>query len=224
MEHTYWTLDTQTGQFASASRDGTIRLWNTDNSQCEKSIVAHEKGVRVWDIFKGHCLQTFKGHSATVHGVVFDSTRLAAGAENGEVRVWNRASGTLLASLNNGNGIPAQIRMRHGTLISTGKNGVLTFWNKSWLGEDHTVLAHDSIIVALYMTDTDLFTGGMDGVVKKWDLQSGNLAQEIFTRYRNLHVIVVDQQVVIAVSTDDAHTALEIWSLASTAPDKSRAT
>jgi WD40 repeat protein len=122
----------------------------------------------------------------------------------------NASSSTLLASFSIGNGIPAQIRARNGTLISTGKNGALTFWNKSWLGEDHTVLAHDSIIVALYMTDTDLFTGGMDGVVKKWDLQSGNLAQEISTRYRNLHVIVVDQQVVIAVSTDDAHTALEV--------------
>ncbi|KAG9750472.1 WD40 repeat-like protein, partial [Aureobasidium melanogenum] len=162
--------------------------------------------------------------SATVHGVVFDSTRIAAGAEDGEVRVWDRASGTLLASFSIGNGIPAQIRARNGTLISTGKNGALTFWNKSWLGEDHTVLAHDSIIVALYMTDTDLFTGGMDGVVKKWDLQSGNLAQEISTRYRNLHVIVVDQQVVIAVSTDDAHTALEIWSLVSTLPEHSQPT
>ncbi|KAH0037550.1 glycoside hydrolase family 5 protein, partial [Aureobasidium melanogenum] len=148
--------------------------------------------------------------SATAHGVVFDSTRLAAGAEDGEVRVWDRTSGTLLASLNNGIDRPAQIRARNGTLISTGKNVALTFRNKSWLGEDHTVLAHESFIVALYMTDTDLFTGGMDGVVKKWDLQSGNLTQEMSTRYRKLHVIVIDQQVVIAVSTDDAHTALEV--------------
>ncbi|KAG9662766.1 putative glycerophosphodiester phosphodiesterase, partial [Aureobasidium melanogenum] len=170
--------------------------------------------VRVWDILKGHCLQTLEGHSATIHGVVFDSTRLAAGAADGEVRVWDRVSGTLLASLKNGIGIPAQIRAHNGTLISTGKNGALTFWNKSWLGEDHTVLAHDSIIVALYMTDTDLLTGRVDGVVKKWDLQSGNLIQEIFTRCKNLHVIVVDQQVVIAVSTDDAHTAVEVVYLA----------
>ncbi|KAH0355778.1 putative glycerophosphodiester phosphodiesterase, partial [Aureobasidium melanogenum] len=176
--------------------------------------------VRVWDILKGHCLQTLEGHSATIHGVVFDSTRLAAGAADGEVRVWDRVSGTLLAFLNNGIGIPAQIRARNGTLNSTGKNGALTFWNKSWLGEDHTVLAHDSIIVALYMTDSDLFTGGMDGVVKKWDLQSGNLAQEISACYKNLHVLAADQYVVIAVSTDDAHTALEIWSLASTLPEK----
>lgn len=125
------------------------------------------------------------------------------------IKTTNNSSSTLLASLNNGIGIPAQIRARNGTLISTGKNGALTFWNGSWLGEDHTVLAHDSIIVALYMTDTDLFTGGMDGVVKKWDLESGSLIQEMSTRYRNLHVVVVGQQVVIAVSTDDSHTALE---------------
>lgn len=112
--------------------------------------------------------------------------------------------------MNNGIGIPAQIRARNGTLISTGKNGALTFWNKSWLGESHTVLAHDSIIVALYMTDTNLFTGWMDGVVKQWDLQSGDLTHEMSAQFKNLHVIVVDQQVVIAVSTDDPHTALEV--------------
>ncbi|KAG9564512.1 WD40 repeat-like protein, partial [Aureobasidium melanogenum] len=227
------TLDTQTGRFLSASRDGTIRFWNINSSQCEKSIFAHEEGVRclkhmdgttvsggydrqvrVWDILKGHCLQTLEGRNATVHGFFFDPKRLAAGAADGEVRVWDRVSGTLLASLKNGIGIPAQIRAHNGTLISTGKNGALTFWNKSWLGEDHTVLAHDSIIVALYMTDTDLLTGGVDGVVKKWDLQSGNLTQEIFTRCKNLHVIVVNQQVVLAVSTDDAHTAVEVVYLA----------
>lgn len=49
--------------------------------------------ARAWDILKGRCLQKFEGHSATVYGVVFDSTRLACGAEDGEVRVWDRESG-----------------------------------------------------------------------------------------------------------------------------------
>lgn len=49
--------------------------------------------VRVWNILQGKCLQAFRGHSATVHCVAFDSTRIAAGAEDGEVRVWDRASG-----------------------------------------------------------------------------------------------------------------------------------
>ncbi|KAH0278685.1 putative glycerophosphodiester phosphodiesterase, partial [Aureobasidium melanogenum] len=230
-----WTVDAEVtiSKLLDDGVDAIISNYPERVIQCEKSIFAHEEGVRclkhtdgttvsggydrqvrVWDILKGHCLQTLEGRSATVHGFFFDPKRLAAGAADGEVRVWDRVSGTLLASLKNGIGIPAQIRAHNGTLISTGKNGALTFWNKSWLGEDHTVLAHDSIIVALYMTDTDLLTGRVDGVVKKWDLQSGNLIQEIFTRCKNLHVIVVDQQVVIAVSTDDAHTAVEVVYLA----------
>ena len=119
-------------------------------------------------------------------------------------------SSTLLASLNNGVGVPAQIRTCSDTLISTGKNGALTFWNKSWLGEDRTVLAHASIIVALYITDTHLFTGRMDGLIKKWDLQSGQLIQEIPSRFKDLRVIVIGQERLIAVCTDDANTALEV--------------
>ncbi|KAK6000061.1 hypothetical protein QM012_004049 [Aureobasidium pullulans] len=171
--------------------------------------------VRIWDIFEGSCLHNFEGFSATVYGVVFDDTRLAAGAENGEVRVWDRVSGALLASLNNGVGVPAQIRACNGGLISTGKNGALTFWNKSWLGAESTVVAHDSTIVALHMTDSNLFTGGMDGLVKQWDLQSEHLIKEIPTRYKDLRVIAVEQEKLIAITTDDSHTALEIWPLSS---------
>ncbi|KAH0278063.1 WD40 repeat-like protein, partial [Aureobasidium melanogenum] len=218
------TLDMTTGKFLSASRDGTIRLWSIKSTQCEKSIIAHEKGVRclnhvdgttasggydcqdcVWEILQGKCLQAFEGHSATLYSIAFDSTKLAAGAEDGEVRIWDRASGTLLASLNNGIGIPAQIRARNGTLISTVKNGALIFWNKSWFGQDHTVLAHDSIIIALYMTDPDLFTGGMDGVVKKWDLQSGDLTHECppGTEFYTLLLLINTPPFMLSILLDD---------------------
>lgn len=116
---------------------------------------------------------------------------------------------TLLASLSNGTGVPAQIRACNDTLISTGENGTLTFWKQSWLGEDRTVQAHASTIVALYMTASNVFTGGMDGLVKNWDLQSGHLIQEITTRYKDLRVIITGQQELVVLSTDDAHTALE---------------
>lgn len=53
----------------------------------------YDSQVRTWDVLKGRCLQIFEGHTATVYGVVLDSTKLAAGAENGELRVWDRASG-----------------------------------------------------------------------------------------------------------------------------------
>lgn len=96
---------------ASASTDGTVRVWESVRSSEALSIEAHESTVygvawspdgaylasggrdelvKVWDGANGDLLQTLAGHEDRVMAVAWspDGTRLASASLDGTLRIW----------------------------------------------------------------------------------------------------------------------------------------
>jgi WD40 repeat protein len=110
-------------QLASASADGTVRLWSVATSSVvlqifkgstnsNKAIAFSPDGqqlasasehqtVQLWDVTTGAPLQTFKGHTNIV-AVAFspNGQNLASTSRGGTVRLWDAATGALLQTLN----------------------------------------------------------------------------------------------------------------------------
>jgi WD40 repeat protein len=95
---------------ATASRDGTIRLWEVDSGSSIPPLRGHDGWIlsvafspdgehlvsgsadgtaKVWDL-AGNCLFTLRGHSGMVHCVKFtlDGTSIATGGSDWTVRFW----------------------------------------------------------------------------------------------------------------------------------------
>ena len=98
---------------ASASDDGTVRIWNLNDSQCIKVLRGHwnqvfavcslvnpngtrlvtggaDKSVRVWDADTGECTWVLDGHSSNIISLcaLDGGTRIASGSLDRSVRVW----------------------------------------------------------------------------------------------------------------------------------------
>eukprot|EP00163_Fabomonas_tropica_P027431 TRINITY_DN5283_c0_g2_i1.p1 TRINITY_DN5283_c0_g2~~TRINITY_DN5283_c0_g2_i1.p1 ORF type:complete len:301 (+),score=47.72 TRINITY_DN5283_c0_g2_i1:342-1244(+) len=71
---------------ATASADGTVRLWNPENSKC---------------------IHTLEGHTDEVYAIAFspDGRYLASGASDHCLQVWSVADGQLLRTFKGGSGI-----------------------------------------------------------------------------------------------------------------------
>jgi WD40 repeat protein len=109
-------------RLASASYDGTVKVWDASSGECLQTLEGHsdwvssvafspdsarlasasnDGTVKVWDASSGECLQTLKGYSDWVSSVAFspDSARLASASHDGTVKVWDTSSGECLQTL-----------------------------------------------------------------------------------------------------------------------------
>lgn len=114
-------------QFASASLDRTIKVWQLGSATPNFTLEGHEKGancvdyycwgdkpylisgaddrlVKIWDYQNKMCVQTLEGHAQNVATVAFHPTLpiILTGSEDGTVRIWHANTYKLESTLNYG--------------------------------------------------------------------------------------------------------------------------
>merc|ERR1719204_2055729 len=120
--HTHYVMQIEinpreTGTFASASLDRTIKVWNLTSSNPNFSLEGHERGVncvsyypsgdrpwlvsgaddstvKIWDYQNKQCLTTLEGHTSNVSAVAFHPSLpiILSGSEDNTVRVWHSST------------------------------------------------------------------------------------------------------------------------------------
>ena len=146
-----WDRDGKT--LASASRDGTVKLWNT-SGKLLKTLEGHTERVNylVWDWdgqtlasasrdgtvklwnTSGKLVNTLKGHTEPVSHVAWsrDGQTLASASDDGTVKLWN-TSGKLLNTLKGHTDAVIQIAWSQDgkTLASISYDGKVKLWSAS---------------------------------------------------------------------------------------------
>jgi WD40 repeat protein len=149
---------------ASASDDGTVKLWDArlgtlqqtleGHSDWVKSVAfsadgqllasaSHDRTVKLWDARSGTLQQTLKGHSRWVNSVAFsvDGQLLASASHDRTVKLWDARSGTLQQTLDLDYFIKA---------ISFSNDGKYLHTNRGYLSVE-TSSSSDSASVSLSM-------------------------------------------------------------------------
>ncbi|XP_070761334.1 coatomer subunit beta'-like [Enoplosus armatus] len=130
--HTHYVMEIvinpkDNNQFASASLDRTIKVWQLGSKTPNFTLEGHEKGVncidyysggdkpylisgaddrlvKIWDYQNKTCVQTLEGHAQNVTCVSFhpELPIMLTGSEDGTVRVWHSNTYRLENTLNYG--------------------------------------------------------------------------------------------------------------------------
>ena len=191
---------------ASASRDATIRLWDTKSGELRRKFLGHEGPVasvafspdgkqllsgsaddsaRLWDSGSGEVIAILTGHSNWVTGVAFspDGQLVATASWDGIIRLWETESATLLRTLDGHTEAVTSIAfspdgrsMASGSLDCSVRLWDVATGRQKLACEGHTITVES---VAFSPDGRLLASASRDCTVRLWDARSGEQTAQL---------------------------------------------
>lgn len=182
---------------ASASDDGTIRIWNILEAQCAEVLdgrikqnsvafshnsstiaaAGNDGKIRCWDVATGQRKWTLTGHTAAAVSISFshDSALLASASSDKTIRIWD-ADGNQQGIIQLDSELTFVVFSHNSSLLagSSLNNTVKIFSTDTWeagielIGHNRTVNS-----VAFSHDSKLLVSASEDGTARIWDLHAG---------------------------------------------------
>jgi WD40 repeat protein len=123
---------------------------------------------------RGPLLYSFQAHEGEARAIVrLDEDRFATAGTDGDVRVWDFASGELVAAVS-----VTDVPVRHlaavspNRLLAASDDGAVRLLDVKAQQVLRTFTVHRSSITALRLRDNEFFSGSEDGTLLRWSLES----------------------------------------------------
>jgi WD40 repeat protein len=181
----------------SASRDGTLKVWNLSTKKEIFSLIGHSESV----------------NAVTVTA---DGKRIISASDDETVKVWNLETDEAVFSLtSHTNRVKALVLTPDGKQVISGSDDTtLKVWNLETFEEVFSLIGHTYWLTALAVTPDgkQVISAALDKTLKVWNLETG---EELFnfTSHNfpvNALAVTPDGKRVISGSSDKT---LKVWNL-----------
>ncbi len=132
--------------------------------------------IVLWDVNRRQAVRTMRGHRRPISCVAFspDDTMMATGSLDGEVRLWNRATGACLRIF----APQEEDFFSHGG-SSSRPNNAPPFFSSTLRTDKGTPFFSLISDVAFSADGKTLYSGNWDGVLAAWDVARGTLRSSL---------------------------------------------
>jgi WD40 repeat protein len=221
---------------ATASRDGTARLWDPATGDRLRTLTGHDGWVNdvtfspdgtllatasrdgtawLWDPATGDRLRTLTGHTESVGGVAFspDGTLLATCGADRTAWLWDPATGNCLRTLGHAKRVWDVAFSPDGTLLATASGDKRArLWDPATGDRLRTLTGHKGGVwdVAFSPDGTLLATCGDDETARPWDPATGEQRRTLTGHTRAVHSVAFTPDGTLLATCGDDGTA-RLW-------------
>ncbi len=194
-------------QIASASFDGTVRIWDVASGKTIHTLEGHgrrvesvafspdgkriasagaDQTVKVWDTDSGKVALTLEGHTDEVTSVAFspDGRSLASASRDRTVKVWDAATGKVALTLKGHADEVTSVAFSpvgH-RIASASRDETVKIWDLPGSQETRALKGHSGWVlsVAFSPDGKHIASAGSDQSVKVWDCETGQQTRTLF--------------------------------------------
>ena len=179
------------GQLTTASRDNTIKIWDTQTSKENRTLAGHEGAVR-----------------SVAYG---PDGLLASGSNDRTIKIWNPATGKEIRTLAGHKGAVISVAYGpDGQLFSGSADGTVKIWDVSTGSKIRTLKGHLSWVSSVaYSLNRQLASGSHDETIKFWDPRAGTLITSLEGHAKAVTSLAYSSKGQLASGSHD-HT-VKIW-------------
>ena len=191
---------------ASASWDGTVRLWNVDTGRLQRILTGHandilsvvfspdgqtlvsaswDGNIRIWNPNNGKLRKTFLGHAGGVASVAFspDGKTLASGGADATVRLWNTRTWARKAVLKGHIDFVDVVAFSPdgNMLVSASADRTIRLWNPNNGKYIETLTGHTNAIQHMVFSPDGrmLASGSADETIRLWNPRNGKMIKTL---------------------------------------------
>lgn len=193
INHLAWSP--QNTHLASASRDRTVKIWDTTTQQEVLTLKGHEspvyaiawgptedkiascsedKSIIIWDVATARDLATLYGHTDVVYSVAWspDGKKIASGSEDKKIKIWDAETFIDIATLDGHTGSVNVVAWSPdgNTIISGSNDGTIKIWDAHTFKEIATLKGPTAIYALAYSADgKKIASGSQSNTITLWD-------------------------------------------------------
>ena len=226
---------------ASASDDGTVKLWELegDNTNPIKEIkdqggwvravvfssdrqiitAGQDKNIKIIDIATGKIVKTLSGHTNLINNLAIApaSDLLVSGSYDNTVNLWQISTGKLLRSQTGhtdkiwGLAISPDGKQ----VVSASRDKTVKIWDVK-TGENLKTLQHPSGVTCVLVTPDGkrVISGSSDNLIRVWDLASGKKLFELSEHKDMIGAIAITSDGKYLFSGGkDSQNSIHLWNL-----------
>ncbi|TID30780.1 hypothetical protein CANINC_000696 [Pichia inconspicua] len=183
----------------TGSMDATVKMWDlnyfNNSSHCEFD------GIE--DVEEGHgssLVHSYEGHVDKVTALSYHNGELVSGSDDKTIRQWDLTTGHLLQTIDV-------------MWASSMANSTINFGENNLSGR-RTNLGNNTeypYISSLQVFDAALASGSNDGIVRLWDLRSGEVIRQLFGHTSAVTTLQFDKHFNLVTGSGDR--SIRIWDL-----------
>lgn len=222
---------------ASASFDGTVRLWDATTGHCQTILHQHYSWVwsvafspdgltlassssdctlRLWETLTGHCRATLTGHTHSVRTVAFspDGRSLVSGSDDRTLRLWDVHSGQCQRVLTGHTSWVSSVAFSpdNGLLASGSEDQSVRLWDSRTGHCLKTLQGYSNGVwsVAFDPTGQTLASGSQDRTIRLWQAATGALIGSLTGHTSWVWAVAFHPARPLLASGSEDHT-LKLW-------------
>jgi len=192
-EPAYAVTSYGTDGLASASRDQTVKLWDTLGGENLAVLRGHrsavvtitsigmgrvatgsaDKSIKIWGITSHRCLQTLEGHKEAVKSVAaLDASTLGSGSADGTVKFWDLRSRQVVGDIEAHEEAVSSVIYASGHCVATASaDCTLKLWDLRRRDCLATLKGHNGEVHSLTrLGDRWIASSSADNVIKVWEI------------------------------------------------------